>query len=293
MYILYMYTGYSPNQMNMNRNNQHNFNNAFASQGTLIPRQQYNNPNNLEHNNVNDNVFVENLFDYTLHIDSADRDASSYPFPYKFIVSLGGAGTSREKTYDPKIGSFKTTTYVGVPEPRIERNFINVKNVILDKVFLPKYIVYTRSKIYNSDKVVIGYNYSGSVPTSTHYRYLTIRVKELDNNRLFSTNNNVRDDSFVIYKDKDLGGLAGEIWIASPCRRQYLKSILKNLDRLSIEIVDRDGNLVVPMYVDSSTTPESYIPIPNEHLTRDQFQFTVQFTIQCYENEINTNTNYR
>ena len=287
MCILYMYTGYSPNQMNMNRNNQHNFNNAFASQGTLIPRQQYNNPNNLEHNNVNDNVFVENLFDYTLHIDSADRDVNIYPIPYKFTVSLGGAGTSTEKTFDPKTGSFKTTSYTGVPDPRIDRNFINVKNVILDRVFLPKFIVYKRSI---KDGIT---TYTGSIPMSLYYRYLAIRVKELDNNRLFSTNNNVRDDSFVIYKDKDLGGLAGEIWIASPCRRQYLKSILKNLDRLSIEIVDRDGNLVVPMYVDSSTTPESYIPIPNEHLTRDQFQFTVQFTIQCFENEINTNTNYR
>ena len=56
-----MYNGYSPNQMNMNRNNQHNFNNAFASQGTLIPKQQYNNPNNLEHNNVDDNTTYEIL----------------------------------------------------------------------------------------------------------------------------------------------------------------------------------------------------------------------------------------
>ena len=60
-----MFNGYSPNQMNMKKNNQHNFNNAFASQGTLIPKQQYNNPNNLEHNNVDDNIFIENLMDYT------------------------------------------------------------------------------------------------------------------------------------------------------------------------------------------------------------------------------------
>ena len=287
MYILYMFNGYSPNQMNMKKNNQHNFNNAFASQGTLIPKQQYNNPNNLEHNNVDDNIFIENLMDYTLHIDSADRDASSFPCPYRFIVSLGGAGTSRERTFDPKIGAFKTTHYTGVPDPRIERNFINVKNVLLDRVFLPKFIVYKRSI---SGGVT---TYTGSIPFSVYYRYLAIRVKELDNNRLFSTNNNIRDDSFVIYKDKDLGGLAGEIWIASPCRRQYLKSILKNLDKISLEIVDRLGNQIVPLYEDDSTIPTSYVPIPQEDLTREQFQFTVQFTIQCFENEINTNTNYR
>ena len=269
--------------MNMNRNNQHNINNAFNPGMTLIPNQQYNNPQSLTHNNVQDMIFNENLMDYTIHIDSADRDASSYPIPYKFTVSLGGAGTSRERTYDPKSGMFVTTNYSGVPTPRIDKNFINIKNIILDRIFMPKYIIYTRT---NDGGV---YTYTGLIPTSTYFRYLTLRVRELDNNKMYSTNNNIRADSFVIYKDKDLGGDAGEIWVASPCRRQYFKSILKNLDRLTIELVDRNGNQVIPLYENGAT----YTEIPNEHLTRDQFQFTIHFTLQCFENDINTNVNYR
>jgi hypothetical protein len=282
-----MYNGYSQNQMRMNKNNQHNINNAFNPGMTLIPHQQYINPDSLSHNNVPENFFNENLMDYTIHIDSADRDASSYPIPYKFTVSLGGAGTSRERTYDPKSGMFVTTYYSGVPNPRIEKNFINIKNVILDKVFMPKFIIYTRSI---SEGVT---TYTGSVTTSSYYRYLALRIKELDNNKIYSTNNNIRDDSFVIYKDKELGGVAGEIWIASPCRRQYFKSILKNLDRLTIELVDRNGNQVVPLYIDDSTDPATYVPIPNVDLTKDLFQFTIHFTLQCFENDINTNVNYR
>ena len=282
-----MYNGFSPNQMNMSRRNQNNLNNAFRPDMTLIPQQQYINPQNLSHNNVAENFFNENIMDYTLHIDSADRDVSSFPIPYKFTVSLGGAGTSRERTYDPKIGMIVTTNYTGVPNPRIEKNFINIKNVILDKVFMPKFIIYKRTI---KDGIT---TYSGSIATSAWYRYLALRIKELDNNKIYSTNNNIRDDSFVIYKDKELGGLAGEIWIASPCRRQYFKSILKNLDRLTIELVNRDGEQVVPLYEDDSTDPVTYKPIPDEDLLDDLFQFSIQFTLQCYENDINTNVNYR
>lgn len=282
-----MYNGYSQNQMNMSRNNQFNMNDAFTPRTTLIPHQEYNNPHNLEHNNLPDNFFNEYLIDNTLHIDSADRDETIYSSPYKFTVSLGGAGTNKEKKYDPKVGTFLTKQYNGVPNPRIEKRFINIKNIILDKVFMPKYIIF-KSSI--KDGVT---TYTGLKTTSEVYRYLGLRIKELDNNRIFSTNNNIRDDSFVIYKDKDLGGTAGEIWIASPCKRQYLKSSLKNLDRLTIELVDRNGGPVVPKYVDDSIDPDIDIPIPDEDLTRDQFQCTFQFTLQCYENEINTNVNYR
>lgn len=282
-----MFNGISSNQKNMSKNNQNNFNNAFQPNNTLIPNQTYNNPNNLTHNNVPDNFFNEYLIDYTLHIDSADRDISSYPIPYDFILSLGGAGTSREKTFDPKTQSFKITNYNGVPNPRIEKNFTNVKYVILEKVFLPKYIIYTR-EILGSE-----YNYIGETFLSDKYRYLAVRVKELDNNRIFSTNNNIRDDSFIIYRDKELGGLSGDIWISSPCRRQYLKSSLKNLSRLSIEIVDSLGNLIVPQYVDTTVTPNTIIDVPVSDLDRPEFQCTFQFTLQCFENEINTNVNYR
>jgi len=291
-----MYNGISPHQMNMSRNNQNNFNNAFQPNTTLIPNQTYNNPNNLSHNNVADNFFNEYLIDYTLHIDSADRDISSFPLPYNFILSLGGAGTSREKTFDPKTQNIKITNYIGVPNPRIEKNFTNVKYVILEKVFLPKYIIYIREYPVPGDITL--YNYvgdesSGAVQLSKKYRYLAVRVKELDNNRIFSTNNNIRDDSFIIYRDKELGGLSGDVWISSPCRRQYLKSSLKNLSKLTLEIVDRTGNLIVPQYLDTTVTPNTIIDVPVSDLDRPEFQCTFQFTLQCYENEINTNVNYR
>ena len=281
-----MYTGYSPHQMNMSRTNQNNFNNAYNQNQSLIPQQTYLNSNSVVHNNLPDNFFNEFTIDYTLHIDSADRDVSSYINPFSFVVSLGGAGTSTSKTYDPKINQFKKINYNGVPNPRIERNFINVKSVILDKIFLPRYIIYNRI-VDGSGNV----DYSGSIITSAYYRYLAVKIKELDNNRIFSTNNNIRDDSFVIYKDKELGGTSGEIWIASPCRRQYLKSALKNLDRLSIDLIDRTGNIVVPKYIDDVTG--EYISVPDEDLSRDIFQYTIQFTVVCYENEMNTNVNYR
>jgi hypothetical protein len=280
-----MASGYSPNQQQMNKSNQYNFNNSFEQSNMLIPQPNFKNTNNLIHNNVGDNVFNEYNIDFTLHVDSADRDLSGYPSPYNFVVSLGGAGTNKDKVYNSRTNTFQTISYKGVWNPRIERNFKNIKCVSLDKVFLPKYIVYTiQTDVCGNE------TYVGSVVTSNYYRYLVVRIKELDNNRLFSTNTNVRDDSFVIFKDKDLGGCSGEIWIASPCRRQYLKSALKNLDKLSIEIVDPAGNPVVPLYDDDS---EEYKEVRTSDLLLPQFQIILQFTIQVYENEINTQVNYR
>lgn len=113
--------GYSQNQMMMSRSNQHNFNMGFQTSQNLIPSQDYTNTGNLMHNNVASNIFNETLFDNMLHIDSYDRDASGYPNPFKFTVSLGGSGTSREKVYDRDTKTYKIVNYAGVPSPRIQK----------------------------------------------------------------------------------------------------------------------------------------------------------------------------
>jgi hypothetical protein len=279
------YTGFSQNQQQQSKNNQFNYNNSFAANSTLIPPNDFKNPNNIIHNNINSNVLNENVMDYTLYIDSGDRSTVSYPNPFNFIVSLGGAGSSTNATFNPQTQTYITNTYNGVPMPRIEKNFKNIKYVCIDKIFFGKNIVY--------DKV--GDVYTGLTPLSKKYRYLIVRIKELDNNKLLSTNINVKDDSFIIYRDKDLGGCNAEIWIAAQPKRTYLKSALKNLDRLSIEIIDNEGNQIQYTYKDNATGPE--IPIPLSELTNpitsDNYQISMQITLGVFENDLNTNVNYR
>jgi len=222
--------------------------------------------------------------DYTLYIDSGDRSTVVYPNPFNFIVSLGGAGSSTNAMYNPLTQTYVRNTYSGVPMPRIEKNFKNIKYICIDKIFFPKNIVYN----------LVGNDYTGLVPLSKKYRYLIVRIKELDNNKLLSTNIHVKDDSFIIYRDKDLGGCNAEIWIAAQPKRTYLKSALKNLDRLSIEIVDNEGKQIQYTYKVNGAGPE--LPVPLSELTNptttDDYQISMQITLGRFENYLNTNVNY-
>jgi hypothetical protein len=281
--------GYSQNQMMMSRNNQHNFNAGFQPSQNLIPAQDWNNNGNLIHNNVASNVFNETNLDNMLHIDSFDRDTTAFPNPFKFTVSLGGSGTSSEKVYDRDTQTYKIVNYSGVPEPRIQKNFINVKQVILDKVFFPQYITYTRTLVGDT------FVYTGLTTISAKYRYLILKIKELDNNRVYSTNNRVGDDSFILYKDKDLGGSGTEIWLSSFCKRTFLKSALKNLDKLSVEIVSPEGEIVKIKYVIAGGDNTEY-DMPLSELTgpnQENYEYAIQMIVTTVENDLSTNVNYR
>jgi hypothetical protein len=224
--------------------------------------------------------------DYIIHVDSTDRNTKVFPNPYNFVLNFGGAGPSRNKFYD-SAGKLQIVDFNGATDPIIDRKFRNVKTVILDKIFFPKYIGFQRIGVEPN------YDYSGNVALATRYRYVIVRIKELDNNRMYSTNNYVRDDSFVMYNDKTLGEAGVGIWIASPYKRTYLKSALKNVDKFTIEIVDPQGNPIAPTWKNVDTDE----PIPESEMTsektRDKYNFQIHFIFSVLENELNTKPNFR
>ena len=71
----------------MANQNINNFNTAFRSNGPVIEKQDYRNRNNLIHNNINENLLVEQIIEYTLNIDSMDRSLTAYPNPFNFSVT--------------------------------------------------------------------------------------------------------------------------------------------------------------------------------------------------------------
>lgn len=281
------YRGVSSTQMSMMNSGQNNFSQAYNPNVNLIPAQNYENSHQIVHNNLESNLLNESYIDYTIHVDSTDRNITVFPSPYNFVLNFGGAGPSRNKFYNSS-GNLQTVEFNGAPEPIIDRKFRNVKTVILDKIFFPKYIGFQR--LEPSPGL---FDYSGNVALATRYRYVIVRIKELDNNRMYSTNNYVRDDSFVMYNDKTLGEAGVGIWIASPYKRIYLKSALKNIDKFTIEIVDPQGNPIVPTWDNGGDD----VPIPQSEITdaatRDKYNFQIHFIFSVLENELNTKPNFR
>ena len=107
-------THYAVNKMN-SRGNNSNFENAYNPPQTLIQPRDSKNYGFALHNNLNSDILYEGITEYTLHIDSADRDIETYKNPFIFTVSLGGAGYNQinRSHYVGNKGAikFETTQY--------------------------------------------------------------------------------------------------------------------------------------------------------------------------------------
>jgi len=96
--------------------------------GSINPKHQmlgeYEKPINLIHNNVSKNVYAETLQEYTIVIDSADRDIEKYPNPFLYRVKFNGIPGTRDAN--------------------IMRSFDYVKYIKLDTGIIPSKYYYVK-----------------------------------------------------------------------------------------------------------------------------------------------------
>jgi hypothetical protein len=296
----------STNTMNnLNNNSFYNFNNGFAQNNPMIEKADFKNKNNMIHNNMGDNLLSEHIAEYQLHLDSNDRTMTTYQNPFKFIVSFGGSSGKktvkkkyRVKTPDGKdiYDYYEDFTTEGTPAPIIGREFKNVKYIKLDYLIMPR-------TIYLTKDVSGTYQKTDSAPLNlTRYKYLIVKIKELGSGRIVSTNNVIGDDSFLVYPDKFLG-VDNVLWVTSYGSRIYTNSNLGNITRLSIYILDPNGNQLC--IIDHDTSKEidmSVIVTGSTKYTEDELnslkllnpelQCNLSFLMGVVEGELNTVTKY-
>lgn len=273
---------YALNTLNSNISN---FNSAFIPNTTFIPQRDTKNYGNLIHNNVNNNLLNEIITEYTIHIDGKDRDTTKYPNPYSFSISLGG---------------------IDVPNPRIDVNFKNIKYIKLKYILLPRIIRYNVS--------ISDGNKSYEIPVITdkrtilsNYRYLILRVKEISQDKLYSSNNTIRNDSFILYRDSNYDGALNDLWFATQPVKIYYDNNLKNLSKLTVQILTPNGDELKLLSNNSSTvSPIPYIEINEDNSSKTpssdfytefnqngDVNMSIEFEIGVCENQINTEKNYR
>jgi hypothetical protein len=234
---------------------------------------------------MNDNVVSEMVTEYTVHVDSGDRDTNIYPNPYKFALSLGGP-------------SNQNSSQSGVPNPRVDVSFKNVKYIKLKYLMLPRNINYDIAD--NSGNKI--YSVATTKPTIlSNYRYLLLRIKEISNDKLYSTNDTIKNDCFVIYRDSNYTEAVNDLWIATQPVKIYYENGLKNLSRLTIEVLTPSGD---ELRLLSDSNPISYTEINTDRSTttpssdfytkyNDSVQINIEFEIGVCENQLNTQKNYR
>ncbi|AYV84247.1 MAG: hypothetical protein Hyperionvirus20_25 [Hyperionvirus sp.] len=76
-----------------------------------------------------------------------------------------------------------------------------------------------------------------------HNKFLILRIKELKNNRIYSTNTGSSDNSFILLVDKLIGNCQ-TVWISRNGGITFPSSLLQNIERLTIEFCDHRGERI-------------------------------------------------
>lgn len=202
---------------------------------THLASPDYTNPNNLLHNNLNDNVMDVETLPTKLFINSFYKDYEKHPEPYNFVVKFNSITPTIEPVkvmIDNK--EFSYPKYVdGERCVSIDRAFKNINHITVDIMIPPIYIDYET----NSDGI---FEPSG-LRFAERYRYVLLKIPELRNCRKFSNAGHMGDDAFIMKVEQDMG-VNNQCWLPIHNTISYFSSKLKNLDRLSIRLCDDKGN---------------------------------------------------
>jgi hypothetical protein len=248
--------------------NGNNYQSAFRANIPILHKLDYHNRDELLHNNIRDQVQIESIYNYHIHIDSNDRDIAIYPNPFSFTVQFGGVGPSVSKRKN------KTEIFPGSPNPIIQKEFKNVKFVKINYVILPRYIMYCKES----------HEFSHTVNNSLlKYKYLILKVPELSTNRMLSTNNIVGSDSFILYPDRTIG--TNDIWVTEVDTVQYNISALGSISRLHFELQTPKGQVL-------EITDVCGKKLDKLNLDLDTKNMVISVTFGVMENELNTCVNY-
>jgi hypothetical protein len=285
------FSSVTPQGLARMKSGMNNFGQAFAPNQTMINRVDFRNPGNLIHNNLGDNIQAERISEYTIWIDGNDRSKNIFKNPFCFITSFGGINTAISKE--------KNVTY-GTPGPFLQKKFKNVKYIKLNYAIIPRTNIIDISGISSNPQYTLGSNDTNLDGN----KFLILRIKEIKNNKMLSTNDNVIEDCFILYPDR-LMGSNHSMWIPTNDSRVYPNSSLFNLDRMTISIEDSDGNqlevldnsgntldvpnLLTTLTENKSSTDPILINFKNiEHA----LQINIELTIGVVELEMNTLTNF-
>jgi hypothetical protein len=296
----------------MANQNINNFNTAFRSNGPVIEKQDYRNRNNLIHNNINENLLVEQIIEYTLNIDSMDRSLVAYPNPFNFSVTFGGHGPTVDKqTFVRKnvnisnkqnVDNFEVQNikYEGTPGPVINRKFKNVKFFRLDYIILPKTNIIklidpSQNSISSSECILD--SCLSTIDTdrlAKKYKYLVLRIREISCDNILGTNRYLENDTFILYPDKIMGS-DHIMWLPTTGSRTYKNSSLENLNKLTFEILTPKGELLYVLdtngnAVNINTLGDSQSCLKN--CIEETIQCTIALILGVIENELNTNTKF-
>lgn len=180
-----------------------NFRNAFdpmpsipfngVQPKAMFSNHNFMNRNDLLHNNLYDIVLHEEIREYSILIDSKDRNIQIYPNPFKYKVTFNPLPTTREKIGD------KTIKYE-TPNPVIYEEMINVRYIVLEDIILP---FFTKARFVpeNINGKVLPVMKVNTAESLTDYLYIVLMIGEYTDVNCRSTNDVLSESFATVYFD--------------------------------------------------------------------------------------------
>ena len=248
---------YAPNEPKPYNNNplmgkQGNFNTAFNSLPNIQtngydPKGSFNNHNfvnrnNILHNNLNNILFNEEIKEYSVLIDSKDRNYQVYPDPFNYEVKFHPLPKTREKI------NGKYVMYEE-PAPTINDNFTNVRYIKLEEIILPFYTkIKNVEEIDEHDDVIKTWKID-TTKTLTDDLYNVLSLGEYSDNNYRSTNDVLSDSFATIYYENKINNTHYFGYTANGIKF-FPQDQLAKIDKLKISFMDPYGKLLKCPHID-------------------------------------------
>lgn len=245
------YNGYDPKNLS---NNGESFQKSFTPLPTinyngydpksLFNNNNFNNNGNILHNNLKSILLNEEIREYSVMIDSKDRNYQIYPDPFSYEVRFNPIFKSRNRV------NGRIVTYED-PAPTINDNFINVRYIKLDSVILP---FYTKTRyIYdkNDTDTLIKSHIVDTKRSLTDNLYIVLSIGDYNDNNYRSTNDVLSDSFAVIYYDGKVSNTHYK-GITSNGIKIFQQDQLAKIDKLKINFTDPYGRLLMCNHLDKN-----------------------------------------
>ena len=210
----------SPNFLMNMQNQMNNFEKAFSENYTVIPKTDFKNNKNVIHNNLGEDLLIEDDTTYTIFADGYHRNHSSFKNPFKWQIKLGGMEDE--------------------PYVTLGNVLKNVKSIRIGNIQLPKY---NRIKLDSTADNFV-YVTDNEFDISSTIRFLILRIDEFCDSKIFSSGNFYKDNSFVLKADTTYAGNHLAYVPIHKSTISYRKGDYRNLSKLSISVYDDKENLL-------------------------------------------------
>jgi hypothetical protein len=202
---------------------------------TVRQGKKYNNKGNIFHNNIGENILYDKIYTNRIIIDSNFSDHHIHKDPFRFTVKFNGTeAVTTDINVDVEGKIFGYKKYInGDTCVVIDRIFKNVTNVIIDALILPSQIEF----ITDVDGKI---KPSGQKLSKVSNKYLALKINELSNGR-FITNKKSFGSEAIVMKNDDEHCIKCHRWIPMNDNIEYIEPNSKNIDRLTVEICDSNG----------------------------------------------------